>query len=434
MKIYLSTSTVGRSGGGFKNNLNFFEGVIKDRFDNSGFKSSFEELWLTLAYPPMYILPGILGMEKRFKEFYDELPYSRFSRKYNKMEITLKAPEFSEHFDKEDQGKYKNKFTIESQYKNLSEIDLTRAFIDKLISAGEIIEKKLKKDDIFNISIYYTVLNQLKDEITEKFILQNSKEQSQKVRDAVLLSAINHRKQRASEQKVFDKHIKDIRVYYSNLPIKALYPFDYQYREIFLNLLHKNGLLCPTYDHLYIRVGEDRNDCLRYSIPVEKWLIYGVSVIDFEKYKTQSEIEKEKTVFKAIVDGLYDIFTIDNFDKAILKKTIKQIEKFGLNTELYWQTIENRKYILNITYYSRCMEDECPIFLTLMDKKTSIIKRVKIGKADISQIPYWLQKIQLTQSKVIIKSSTSLRADVWLENKPRKLEFSIEKIMQKNSL
>ena len=144
MKIYLSPSTVGRYGGGLKGNLSFLDRIIQERLDNSDFKSSFEELWLTLSYPPMYILPGIVGMEKNFFEFYHKLPYSRLNRRYKKIDITLKAPEFSEHFDKSEKDKYKNTFKIEKQYQEISDVDLAKIFIDKFLQTGQIIKEKLK--------------------------------------------------------------------------------------------------------------------------------------------------------------------------------------------------------------------------------------------------------------------------------------------------
>ncbi|CAN5690072.1 hypothetical protein BH10BAC2_BH10BAC2_04260 [soil metagenome] len=76
-------------------------------------------------------------MEKDFKKYYETLPYSRLNRRYKKIEVTLKGPEFSEHFDKQEQKKYKHKFDIEPQFKNIPETDLGKILIDKLLETGE---------------------------------------------------------------------------------------------------------------------------------------------------------------------------------------------------------------------------------------------------------------------------------------------------------
>ncbi len=434
MKIYLSPSTVGRYGGGLKGNLSFLDRIIQERLDNSDFKSSFEELWLTLSYPPMYILPGIVGMEKNFFEFYNKLPNSRLNRRYKKIDITLRAPEFSEHFDKAEQDKYKNTFKIEKQYQKISDVDLAKIFIDKFLQAGQIIKEKLKKDDIFQVDTFNQVLEDLKTEITSDFLNSSSKEQKTQVVDEYIKRALDHRKKRTNANKPKDKPIRDLRVYYNGLPNKALYPYDYQFVEIFMNLLHKNGLMCPTYHHLYIQVGEKEDDCLKNSIPLENWYINGISVINYEDYKDKTEKEKEKFVFNVILRGLEDIFTIDNLDKSILDKVVNQIKKSGLDTELDWKTLENKNYHLRVTYFSKSMEDQCPIYFTLTDKLASKSKRFEIGRADKEQIYYWLQKISLTNSKIKVKSSDSVRADVWLKEKPRTMEFDIKEIMNKNGL
>lgn len=73
MKIYLSQNTAGRYRGGLKGNLQHLNRFIQNELNNSEFKSSFDELWLDLASPPMYVLPGVVGMEITFKKYYDTL-------------------------------------------------------------------------------------------------------------------------------------------------------------------------------------------------------------------------------------------------------------------------------------------------------------------------------------------------------------------------
>jgi hypothetical protein len=59
MRIYLSPNTAGRYGGSFNGNLRHMGRFIQNELNNSAFESSFDELRLSLSYPPMYFLPDV---------------------------------------------------------------------------------------------------------------------------------------------------------------------------------------------------------------------------------------------------------------------------------------------------------------------------------------------------------------------------------------
>ena len=429
MKIYLSRTTAGKYGGTLNGNLRHLDRLIQTELDKSNFKISFDELWLTLSYPPMYILSGVVGIEKTFKSYYNKFPCSRLDRRYKKIDITLKAPEFSEHFDKEGQIKYQHKFEIEQQFKNISETELGKILIDKLLEAGEIIHSKLKKGDIFDFQTFKIVLNDIKQKINAEFLTSLNIFQQEEVSNDTIKRALELREKRKSQSKEKDKRIRDLRVCYIGLPIKALYPYDYQYAEIFLNLLAREGLMCPTYHHLYILVATTVQEALKKSFAIEDWYVNGLSVIDFEEYKQLNEVEKDKFVFNAIITGLKDIATIDNLDFSKIDNVIKKIEETRLETELLYGNFEHKLHTLRITYLSRSIEDECPIFFNLTNKTTNESKRIQIGTADNSQIHLWLHKVTMTSNRVKIKSSDSIRGQVWLKGKPTTMEFNIDKLM-----
>jgi hypothetical protein len=429
MKIYVSPNTVGKSGGALNGNLRFLPNVIQAELDNSGFTSTFNEFWLTLSYPPMYVLPGVVSMVDKFFEFYNKFPYSRLDRRYKKIEIVLKAPEFSEHFDLKDQDRYSNRFEIESQYKNLSETDLGAILIDKYLEAGGIINSKIKKGDRFDFETFRAALLSIRSKISKDFLETTNAEQIIKVKDETLDRAIKIREERKRANKVKDKRVRDLRVYYNGLPNKALYPYDYQYTEIFRNLLRSNGLMCPTYHHLYIQVAKTFDDGLRNSFSIEDWYVNGISVLDYEDYLKRTESEKEKIVIDLISNGLLDIAIIDNLDDTIVKNIIDKVRKEGLDTELVFNKIESTNHVLTITYFSRSMEEQCPVFFNVMDKKTKKSNSIEIGRADNSQIYFWLQKVTLTKDKIKIKSSGSIEANVYLQDKPRTMEYSITEIL-----
>lgn len=430
MKIYLSPSTVGKYGGILNGNLRFLPNVIQTELDNSGFTSTFNEFWLTLSYPPMYVLPGIVSMVGKFFEFYNKFPYSRLDRRYKKIEITLKAPEFSEHFDLKEQDKHTNRFEIENQYKGISETNLAKTLIDKYLEAGEIINSKIKKGDNFDFEQFRATLISIKSKISSDFLETINKEQTIKVNDESLNRAIKIREERKRANKVKDKKVRDVRIYYNGFPNKALYPYDFQYVEIFRNLLRRSDLLCPTYHHLYIQVSKNFEDGLRRSFAIEDWYVNGVSVLDYDKYLKSSESEKEQIVIELISNGLQDIATVDNLDVSIIKTITDKVKSSGLDTELIFDRVENSNHALTITYLSRSMEEQCPIYFNLLDKKTNRTNKIQIGRADNFQIYFWLQKISLTRNKIKVKSSGSIEANVYLKDKPRTMEFEIEDIMR----
>lgn len=429
MKIYLSQATADRGGIGLIGNLQYLLRSIQNELNDSAFKSSFNELWLTIAYPPMYVLPGVVGSEVTFNQYYNSYPYSRMNRRFKKIDITLKAPEFSEYFDKEDQQAFNNKFEIEPQFKNITEAELGKILIDKFLEAGEIINSKLKKDDAFDLENYNKVLLSLRQQITPAFLQDLHLAQKDVVKDEILNRALQLRSERRNADKPKNKRILDLRVYYSGLPNKALYPYDYIYGHIFLNLLAKDGLMCPNYTHLYIQVATTFEEALKNSFSSD-WHIHGLAVINYDKYKTLSDKEKENEVFRIILTGLKDIADIDKLDTQLIDKVANKIIEKGVDTELHFKTIENTKYKLVVTYFSRSMEEECPIYFNLTDKVKNITKRHQVGKAINLQLFLWFQKIILNNKKIKIKSSNSVLAQVWLYEKPTALEFDIEDLMK----
>jgi hypothetical protein len=424
MKIYLSPNTAGRYGGAFNGNLRHLGRFIQKELNISEFESSFDELRLSLSYPPMYVLPDVAGIAVDFKKHYDTLPYSRLNRRYKQIDITLKAPEFSEHFDKEEQKKYKHNFEIEPQFKDISEVELSQILIDKFLEAGEIINAKLKKEDVFNFENFKTVLLSIKQKINSDFLRELNPTQEVELFDDILNKANQLRSKRQQVDKPKNKRIRDLRVYNNGLPDKALYPYDFIYSEIFSNLLTRVGLMCPTYHHLYIIIGNTISDALKNSISVEDWYVNGIAVIDYDNYQTLSDKEKEKEVFEAIVTGLKDIATIDKLDLGLIEKVADRIKENGMGTELLFKTAENEIYQLSITYFSRSMEDGCPVFLNITDKATQRTKRQQIGKADKRQLPLWLHKIILHNKKIRIEPSKTVLGQNWLKEK--QIEFEID--------
>lgn len=429
MKIYLIPNTLGRMGGLLKNNLAHLYKYVETEIDKSNFSSTFNELRLTLSYPPNDTISSMASLRNSFDSFYNALPYSRLNRKSGTIEITVKAPEFSEHFNDNNEKEYSHKFAIDPKYKNISEIELGRITIDKLLEAGEIIQRKIKKEDKFDFNIYQNLLLSIKDKINSNFLEQLHKSMNKIENDDTFNRVLNSRNIRQSENRLKDKLIRDFRVYSYGLPDKALHPFASIYSEIFRNLLVKERLLCPIYHHIYIQIALTKELAIKKSITYENWFEYGVSVINLDSFQTLSFTEKDKLVFNAIVEGIKDIATIDKLDIDILNRVITKISEKGIETELTFKIIENAKYKLEITYFAKAAVEEFPVYFNITDKGKNITKRHKIGEVSSLQIGLWLQKITLTNKQIRVVSSNSIRGQVWLKGKPTLLTFEIQELL-----
>ena len=115
MEIYLSPNTCCRYGGGLNGDLTQLPKYIEKELIKARFLSSFDELNITLSFPPMYMSDGVIGMEKEFFQFYEKFPISRLNRRYKTIQITLKAPEFSEHLDNEEKKNHPFQLPIEEK-------------------------------------------------------------------------------------------------------------------------------------------------------------------------------------------------------------------------------------------------------------------------------------------------------------------------------
>lgn len=427
MKLYIGGRTVGRYGGSIKS-LPYFDKYIENTLLSSGFTSSFMGMWIDLAYPPTYILKGVLNMQKPYEEWYHtfNFPYSRLNRRYKKIDILLQAPEFSESFESIGKDDDFLRLEIEDKYKNIPRTEIAKILIDKLILAGEIVKNKLKKEDDFDFEKFRYILFGIKNEITDAFLDAIAIKGKEKYRGDKLRKALKEREERSRVNRPKEKVIRDIRIFHTEsfVPLKGLYPIEYQYIEIFLRTLQKYGFLCPVYDHLYIQVAPMIEEALIEILPhTEDWFIFGVTTFDYQTYLRSDDKTKEEMIFNMIYRGLLDIVKIDKLDIGIFEKAVNEIKEKGLDTEITFSRVENERYRLVVTYFVKSMEEQCPIYFTLTDKKNNLTSRKEIGRAEKSQIYHWLRKITLTKNSIKVQSGDTSRANAWLDNKPRFLEF-----------
>lgn len=445
MKIYFYPSTAGRYGGGLSDNLRYFAEFLNEELKQNHFESSFEEIFLKLFFPPLYVLPGVKGIEKDFmKNYYQTLPNFRVERRYKRISASLQAPEFSEHeelvsLSQEDptNPEYKDivRLDVAAKYKGFSEVYLAQLLITRIIEVIDIVKGKFKEDDFFDVEDFKNILLKIKLTINESLLEKIATDFEKKLNERIMRRVLESREKRRRNNLPKDKLIRDLRVYPWSLPDeKALSPFNYLYAEIFLHLLKREGFMCPGYHHLYITVGSTEEEALRCLDTSQDWHVYGIAVLDYEEYMKLDLKDKEKKTFEMICAGLYDIAEIDKLDKDILKRVIDEIKIKGLDTELIHYAEENEHYEVSITYFVKPKEEGCPIYLSIKDKITEKSMKKFLGKTtDSTELHYWFNDIHLRKNQLTIKSGKSFKASLYTKGKPKLLTFNLEEELSSNN-
>jgi hypothetical protein len=423
MKIYLRPSTAGRSGGGLHGNLQHVDRLIQSELDKSGFQSSFDELWLTISYPPMFVLPGNGGMEVIFNKHYETLPYARMNRKQKTIDIILKAPEFSEHFHKQEQSNYHDKLEISSEYKNISEPKLAEILIDKYFEALNIIKSKLKKEDLFDVEAFEKILNSIRQKITPEFLTTTTKEENKKLQEEQIKDSETKRQERKNRDAANETLIRDIRLYYAyKLPGNLFYLN--RYADIVLRQLIKKEFKCPHYHHLYISIADTKEEALKRAIVPEDWFTFGVAVLKEEILLGADHAEQQRLVLNAIKDGLLDIAALDKLDKEKISEAINEAKETDVLHEMIFKVKENTKIVFAISTKIIPGQNEEEIFFTLINKETNRTARWKFGQENIFLIGGWFGTIHVTNKKITIKPRANM--DLVLEGKQKIIELDVE--------
>jgi hypothetical protein len=348
MKIYLSPKTVGTSGGGLNGNLKYFDRLIQSELDKSSFQSSFNELWLGIFYPAMYVVQGIVGMEITFNKYYETLPFSRMNRKFKTIDITLKAPEFSEHFQKKEQVSYNDKFEIADKYKNISEPELAKILIDKYFEALQIIKSKLKKEDTFDFEIFENILTTIRQKITLEFLIKTSQEENIKSQKAQIENCETNRQERKNKSLISDTLIRDIRLFFAYELPRSLFYLN-RYADILLRQLIYKDFKCPHYHHLYVSIADTKEEALKRAIVVEDWFTYGIAVLKEETLLKADHTEQQALVLNALKEGLLDIAELDKLDKTKILDAISEAKEIGVLSEIIFKAKENNKIAFAIS-------------------------------------------------------------------------------------
>jgi len=423
MKIYLIPVTVGTRGGGLQGNLRYIDKYIERELGRSGFKSSFNELHLSIAYLLLYNTPGTAFTESNYKNYYDTLPYSRFDRKNKIIHVTLKAPEFSEHFiDKKHQKK--SQFEMANEFKNLSDTRLAQILIDKYVEASQIIRSKMKKEDVFDFTTWEQVLNSIKQKITPEFLVANSINEKKRQLQLEIDTAESYRLERKNKNAVKDTLIRDVRISFDFELPKHLF-YLRRYADLVLRQLIQKEFMCPHYHHLYIKIAGQKKKAIKDAIPVEDWFTYGAAVLKKDTLLKAEPPEQQSLILNAIREGLLDIADLDKLDKTKILEAINEAEETGVLTEIIFKAKENKRIAFVISTKTILGQNEEEIFFMIVDKETGRVARWKFGQENIFLIGGWFGTINVTNKKITIKPRAHM--DLVLKGKQKIIELDVEK-------
>jgi hypothetical protein len=426
MKIYLSPLTLATSGGGLKGDLRNFDSYIQRELDHSGFESSFEEIRLSIAYPPMYVAPGTATQLDNFLKNYTTFPYVRLDRRYKRIGIILQAPEFSEHFHKEESVKYPKRLEIGEQYKNISVTQLAHILLDKYHEAITIIASKLKKGDRFDQPVFEHVLESIRKRISTGFLKEISIEHGRQNEKDHLLLVEGKRDARKRSELPKDKLIRDIRMFFKYGLPPSLHYLN-RYTDIVLKNLVTKDFRCPGYHHLYISIAGTREEALKYAFAVEDWHTYGIAVLDKEHLLHAAPAEQQVLFLKALRDGLMDIAVLDGLDTDTILDAISEAKKAGILAEVPFKTKENNRIVFTISTKAIEGENKSEIYFTVHDKQTGRTAKWKFGKENIFVIGGWFGTLHVTNKKITTKPRAYM--DLVLKGKEPSIVIDVEEVL-----
>jgi hypothetical protein len=416
MKIYISPLTAGQSGGGLNGNLAHIDLLLQQELVQAGFKSSFAILHVTLAHPTGHKWRSTNPMVQHFMKYYDTLPVSKIYRKAGKIEIAVKAPEFSEHFMHGDKAN--------PQKQTIPETTLATILMDKFIEIAGILRSKLKKEDVFDLGIFEKVLLRIKESITPDFLRDSFFQYSKQSHDNQVAFTEKARDERQGKYLPKDKLIKDIRLYYDyNLPASMFYLN--RFADVVLEELIKLDFRCPVYHHLYIAVADSREAALKKVIIVEDWYTYGIAVLPKATLFAANPAEQQTLVLNALRDGLMDIALLDDLDTDKILDAVQAAGKTGVLTERIFKAKENNKIAFVISTKTIAGANKEEIYFTLIDKKTEQTVRWKFGEENIYVIDGWFGSIAVTNK--IVRTKPRAHMDLVLKGKQMNLEIDVEK-------
>ncbi|MCS3801812.1 hypothetical protein [Niastella sp. OAS944] len=223
-----------------------------------------------------------------------------------------------------------------------------------------------------------------------------------------------------------DTLLQDIRIYFT-YSIPNTYFYLFTFTQVILRILQKNEFKCPGYSHIYISIGETKEEAIARAYELEDWYRFGIAVMTKEELLNASGDELEALMLEKINNGLKDIAALDSLDVTKIDKAIHHAREWGIFHERIIREKENENYCFRIVAKPIKQKVEEEIYFTLIDRITHNIYIWKFGELALLDTLGWLQKITVTNN--IIRTKPAANMQLVLKGKKNELELSIEKII-----
>jgi hypothetical protein len=263
---------------------------------------------------------------------------------------------------------------------------------------------------------------------TMKITIPHSNAQEIERQQAIIDQAAQDRENRKQKTTPKDTLIKDLRLYYTySLPAPLFYLN--RYTSLVLTSLVQKKLMCPGYHHLYISIGETREDALKRAHILEDWYTFGIAVLPKNTLYEALPDEQQALVLKAIQEGLEDIAALDGLDTQKISEAIAEARETGVLAETIFKAKENKKITFVISTKVIPGQVEQEIFFTIVDKDTEKVARWKFGEENPFVIGGWFGTITVTNKKIRTKPRAHM--DLVLAGKPMELELDVAEELAK---
>lgn len=234
------------------------------------------------------------------------------------------------------------------------------------------------------------------------------------------------RELRRQQYRESDTLLQDIRVYFT-YSIPNTYFYLFTFTQVILRILQKNQFKCPGYSHIYISIGETKEEAIARAYELEDWYRFGIAVMTREELLNAPDDELEALMLEKITDGLKDIATLDNLDVDKIDGAIHHAQEWGIFHERIIKEKENGDYLFRIVAKPIKQKVEEEIYFTLIDRRNHNIYIWKFGELALLDTLGWLQKITVTNKFISTKPAANMQ--LILKGKRNELELSIEKII-----
>ena len=286
--------------------FNYFGEILSDHLESCGIESSLEELEITLAQPATNKKSNDETVE-RYKDWFNQLPYSRFSKKRTAFSITIQL--------------------CNSHGKSIP-LELDSLF-EKTVEVFSVIESKEKKAECFNTERIREAISSLQKDLIHENLDKFNDRYDLYYRDVIIKRNLQDRINRENSTLEATRLIYDIRLYhrFTNL-LKVDFTSHFEICKEILAKLRNRKFKLPGYSHIYIQVSDTWENALAQATALESWYRYGLAVLENPTdYPNKPDAQKKRITFELIKTGLTDIAKIDHLDITILSQVLNEVEK-----------------------------------------------------------------------------------------------------------